>query len=61
VCHHHEIKNKIEGNFSVWGSAGIYLEKLIFVCGGGESFKDVSIFTVLSTVLQDEEMIKILM
>ena len=47
--------------FCVWRSAGIYWEELIFVCCGGESFKDVFIFTVLSTVLQDEERMKIFM
>ena len=35
--------------------------KLIFACGGGESFKDAVTVTVFSTVLQGEERMKIFM
>jgi hypothetical protein len=58
------IRNKKKINwkkFGVWGSGGIYWVKLIVVCGGGESFKDAFIFTVLSTVARDEERMKTIM
>ena len=54
ACRHYEIKKINWMKFCVWGSAGIFWEKLIFAFGGGESFKGAFIFTVLSVAVQDE-------
>jgi hypothetical protein len=45
--------------FSVKVSAGIFWEKLIFAFGGRELFKGAFISAVLSTVVQDEENMKL--
>jgi len=47
--------------FIFWRSAGIYWVKLIFARGGGESFKDAFTIRLFSTVVEDEEKMKIFM